>query len=63
MNELVKLVQDKTGISEDQARTAVTTVVNYLKGKLPAPIASQVDGALNSSGAMGALGGMLGGKK
>jgi len=46
MDELVKLVSKKTGISEAQAKQAVETVIGYLKGKLPAPIASQIDGIL-----------------
>lgn len=63
MDELVKLVVQKTGITEDQARTAITTVLNFLKQKLPAPIAGQVDAVLNSSGGVGgALGGLFGGK-
>lgn len=62
MDELVKLVSQKTGISEDQARQAVTVVVNFLKERLPAPIAGQVDGVLNNSGVAGALGGLFGGK-
>jgi hypothetical protein len=45
MDELIKLVSQKTGISEQTAHTAVTTVLNYLKGKLPGPIASQLDSA------------------
>lgn len=59
MDELVKLVVQKTGISEDQARQAVTVVINFLKERLPAPIASQVDGLLSGQGS--AAGGMLGG--
>jgi uncharacterized protein (DUF2267 family) len=59
MDELVKLVVQKTGISEDQARQAVTVVINFLKERLPAPIASQVDGLLSGQG--GGAGGMLGG--
>lgn len=43
MEELIKQVTSKTGISEDQARTAVTTVLGFLKDKLPAPIAGQLD--------------------
>lgn len=62
MDELIKLVQQKTGISEDQARQAVTTVLNFLKDRLPQPIASQVDGVLNNPGAAGALGGLFGKK-
>ena len=43
MDELIKQVSAKTGISEDQARTAVNTVLGFLKNKLPAPIAGQID--------------------
>jgi hypothetical protein len=46
MEELVKLVSQKTGISTDQARTAVETVLGFLKQKLPAPVAAQIDGLL-----------------
>ena len=34
MDELVKLVSQKTGISEQQAKAAVETVLNFLKQKL-----------------------------
>ena len=75
MEELVRQVVERTGISEAQARTAVETVVGFLKGRLPAPIAGQVDGALGAAGGaigglagqagdmLGGLGGMFGGKK
>jgi hypothetical protein len=46
VNELIDLVAQKAGISPDQARAAVDTVVHYLKNRLPAPIAGQLDGAL-----------------
>jgi hypothetical protein len=67
MDELVKLVSQKTGLSEDMSRQAVQIVVNYLKERLPAPIASQVNTVLSGAGtgedlsnlAKG-LGGMLG---
>lgn len=58
MNELITLVVQKTGISEQHARLAVETVVGYLKTKLPAPLASQIDGFLSGGGAAGALGGL-----
>ena len=53
MDELVKQVTEKTGISEDQARTAVSTVLSFLKDKLPAPIAGQVDGLISGEGSTG----------
>jgi uncharacterized protein (DUF2267 family) len=59
MDELVKLVSGKVGISEAQARQAVEVVLGYLKDKLPAPVAGQVEAALK--GGMGGLGDVAGG--
>lgn len=57
MDELIKQVSERTGISEDKARTAIDTVVGFLKERLPSPIAGQVDNVLNSSaGAIGSAG-------
>jgi uncharacterized protein (DUF2267 family) len=50
MNELVQLVAQKTGIAEDQARTAVMTVLGFLKERLPGPLAGQLDGLLGAGG-------------
>ena len=44
MDELVKLVVDKTGIAEGQAETAVNVVLDFIKDRLPEPYASQLDG-------------------
>jgi hypothetical protein len=43
MEQLIKMVSEKTGISEAQATTAVNTVISFLKDKMPAGIAAQVD--------------------
>ena len=59
--ELVRMVAEKTGISEDKARTAAETVVGYLKGKLPAPVSSQLDSAVSGGGGGGGLGDMASG--
>jgi uncharacterized protein (DUF2267 family) len=57
MDELIKQVSQRSGISEDKARTAIDTVVGFLKDRLPDPIAGQVDNVLNSSaGALGSAG-------
>jgi uncharacterized protein (DUF2267 family) len=53
MDQLVKLVQERVGLSEEQARQAVETVVGFLKQKLPAPIAGQIDAVLANESAMG----------
>jgi hypothetical protein len=59
MDELVKLVTDKVGISGDQAQKAVTTVIGFLKEKLPAPIAQELDKVVaGGAGGSGNLGGM-----
>lgn len=72
MAELVRQITSRVGISEDQARQAVQTVLEFAKGRLPAPLAAQLETALNdgttsnfmneASKQLGTLGGMFGGK-
>lgn len=68
MEELIAQVTKKVGINEDQAKQAVETVLEFLKDKLPGPIASQVAGILEGGEVpdlddLGeALGGLLGKK-
>lgn len=68
MDEIVKLVSEKSGISESQARTAVETVLGYLQDKLPAPLDEQVEkvlkgGSVDLSGDLKkGLGGLFGSK-
>lgn len=50
MDELIKLVTQKVGIPADQARQAVETVMDFLKDKLPAPVAGQIEGLLANGG-------------
>jgi hypothetical protein len=72
VNEVIQLLVDKTGIPEDKARMAFDLVVNFLKEKLPAPVAGQLDAFITgapseNAGALaagvGALGGLFGQKK
>ena len=75
MDELIRQVAERTGIGEDKARTAVETVVGFLKERLPAPVAGQLDNVIGGSAgmaggvadkagdALGALGGMFGKKE
>ena len=58
MDELIKLVSEKTGLSAEMAKTAVETVVGYLKDKLPAPIAGQIDSLLGGAGQKEGMGGL-----
>ena len=74
MDELIRQVTERTGISEEQARTAVQTVLGYLQKNMPAGISDQLGGLLGGAGGgggaqggvgdiLGGLGGMLGGGK
>ena len=62
MDELVNLVVQKTGLPKDKAKVAVETVLDYLKDKLPAPLAGQLDTLLEGQGGglLGGVGGLLG---
>ena len=56
MNELVQLVQQKTGLSPEMSQKVVETVVGYLKGKLPEPMAAGLDSLLGGAGDTAAAG-------
>jgi len=63
MEELIKRVSERAGISEEQARSAVETVAEYLKERVPAPYSSYIDSFMSggSGGSGGGLSGILGG--
>lgn len=48
MDELVKTVAEQTGLPEAQAKKAAEAVIAFLKEKLPAPLASQIDTVVNN---------------
>ncbi len=61
MEELVKLVSQKTGLPEAQAKVAVDTVLGYLKQRLPPQLGTQLDAvAAGKQPDLKSLGGMLG---
>jgi hypothetical protein len=65
MDELVKMVADKVGVSQAQAKQAVEIVLSFLKDRLPEPLAGQIDavmeGDLSGLGDLGDLGDLAGG--
>ncbi len=74
MDELITLVTQKAGIPADKAKLAVTAVLGYLKGRLPGPVAGQIDSLVGGGAGAGAetgglgdvakrAGGMLGGSE
>jgi nucleoid DNA-binding protein len=63
MDELYKVVSQKTGLTLEQSKAASKAVLDYLKTKLPAPIATQIDGFLSGTSPVEAIknvGGMFG---
>jgi hypothetical protein len=63
MDELVQLVTEKTGLDKEMSERVVKLVLDYVKEKLPAPVAGQLDAVLEGGSAADMLGGLLGGKK
>jgi len=48
MKELLNVIVQKTGISEENAQKAVQVMLGFLKTKLPAPVAAQLDSFLSA---------------
>ena len=46
LDDLVKRISEKTGLPEAQAQSAAEAAIGFVKEKLPAPIAGQVDSYL-----------------
>ncbi|MDX9992361.1 MAG: hypothetical protein RBS68_09960 [Anaerolineales bacterium] len=61
MQELIDLVSKKTGLSKEQSGMAVTVVLDFIKKKLPAPLAAQVDAVLGGKTDLSAAADLLGG--
>ena len=49
MDELIEAIKQKTGLPADQAKGATEAALDFLKEKLPAPIAGQTDGFLEGN--------------
>lgn len=61
MDEVIKMVTQRAGISEEQARKAVDAVAEFAKGRFPA-LAGQIDGMLKGGGnPLGDIAGKIGG--
>jgi len=50
MKELINTIVQKTGISQEDAQKTVQVVFSFLKTKMPAPFAAQLDSFLSGSG-------------
>jgi len=73
MDELVNLLVEKTGISEEKAREVTDVVIEFLKSKLPEPLGGQLENLISGAetgglggvvqGITGVLGGLFGKKE
>ena len=55
MNELIQQLKSRVGLDDEKAHSAIQTVVEFLKQRLPGPVASQLDSAISGGGGMDAL--------
>ena len=46
MDDLIKTIQEKTGLPVDKAQDVIETFVGFIADKLPGPIGDQVKGFL-----------------
>ena len=53
MEQLIAMVAEKAGIDKEHAKSAVTTVMGFLKQKLPAGMAGQLDKLAGEGGEEG----------
>ena len=59
MEELIKKVAEKAGISGEQAQKAVSSVIDFVKDKAPM-IGDQLKGLLEGQGGLGGIAGKIG---
>lgn len=58
MDELIQQLETRVGLSPAQAKQAADTVLAFVKTRLPAPIAGQIDGVLGGKAGGAGLGGI-----
>lgn len=63
MEELVKELVEKVGLSEEKAKESVEVITEFVKGKLPSSLSGQVENIMNGEFNMSSLFGFGGGSK
>jgi uncharacterized protein (DUF2267 family) len=56
VNELIEQLKSRVGLDDAKARSAAQTVIEFLKQRLPAPVATQLDNAIAGGSAEGIAG-------
>lgn len=60
MEQLVQIIVEKTGLSEEVAGTVAEIVLQFVKDKVPEPLAGQLDSIVNGEAGDGVdIGGAL----
>lgn len=59
IDELVNTITQKTGLSPEQARSAADTVLEFVKGRIGEPLASQLDSLMAGNTETAATGGNI----
>ncbi len=59
MQELIKELVDKTGLSEEKAQQVAATALNFFKSKLPAGIADKLEGLVSGQSDVSSLSGSV----
>lgn len=66
MNEIIQQLKSRVGLNDNQAQSAAQTVIDYLKQRLPGPVAGELDkfvsGGSGAQGVESKLEGFLGKK-
>ena len=65
MNELIEQLKSRVGLDDDKAHSAVQTVLEFLKQRLPGPVSNQLDSVVSGGGVEGMkekVGGIFGKK-
>jgi len=50
MDELIQQLKSRVGLDDAKAQSAVQMVMEFLKQRLPGPVASQLDSAISGGG-------------
>ena len=53
MNELIQQLKSRVGLDDNKAHSAAQTVIDFLKQRLPAPVAGHLDSAISGGKAQG----------
>ena len=60
MNELIEQLKSRVGLDDNKAQSAAQTVIDFLKQRLPAPMASQLDSVISGQGGAEGIAGKVG---